>query len=86
VQAISKKAEAALRVSGRKTLVLAGGVAANSFLRAELAQLCTRMGVSFVVPAPRYCGDNGAMAASAGAYAYLAGQRAGTDLNACAAD
>jgi N6-L-threonylcarbamoyladenine synthase len=67
-----------------KTLVLAGGVAANSHLRMSLSELCQRMKVTFAVPPVSLCGDNGAMVAAAGYYAYLAGERAGTSLNASA--
>jgi N6-L-threonylcarbamoyladenine synthase len=84
VSAIAKKTEAALELTGMKTLVLAGGVAANSHLRSALMGLCGRMKVDFAVPPASLCGDNGAMVAAAGYYAYLAGERAGTELNASA--
>lgn len=67
-------------------LVLAGGVAANSHLRARLASLCQKRGVRLVIPPRSLCGDNGAMIAAAGYYEFLAGRRAEADLNASAAD
>lgn len=84
VSALTKKTAAALSQSGMKSLVLAGGVAANSHLRDSLTKLCKGRKVKFVVPPISLCGDNAAMVAAAGYYAYLAGERAGTDLNASA--
>lgn len=84
VEAVVKKTEAALKASGMKKLVLAGGVAANSHLRREMAEMCERIGVKLSVPPLSLCGDNGAMVAAAGYFAYLNGERAGTDLNASA--
>ena len=86
VEALTKKAEAALRQTGLKTLVLAGGVAANSHLRASLEGMCKRNGVRLAMPEKGLCGDNGAMTAAAGYFAYLDGCVAGTDLNASACD
>lgn len=49
-----------------KTLVVAGGVAANSALREKLTGLCALVGFRCVVPPPQLCTDNGAMIAWAG--------------------
>ncbi len=84
VEAIEKKTEAALGLTRMRALVLSGGVAANSHLRAALAAMCQRRGVDFAVPPISLCGDNGAMVAAAGYFAYLAGERAGSALNASA--
>lgn len=86
VQAIAKQTRAALEHTGLKTLVLAGGVAANSHLRASLDALCSEMGIRFVVPPVSLCGDNGAMIAVAGCFEYLYGRYADTSLNASALD
>jgi N6-L-threonylcarbamoyladenine synthase len=86
VTGVGAKAEQALLQTGRKTLVLAGGVAANSHLRARLATVCEKHGVQLCVPPLSLCGDNGAMVAAAGYFEYLAGHFSGTDLNASAAD
>lgn len=48
--------------------VVAGGVAANQVLRARLNDLCTQLGWRFFAPALKYCGDNAAMIALAGAH------------------
>lgn len=86
VSGIAAKASAALSRTGRKTLVLAGGVAANSHLRARLTEVCATHGARLSVPPISLCGDNGAMVAMAGSFEFLAGRRAGTNLNASAAD
>ena len=49
-----------------KSLVVAGGVAANAMLRARLAELAAGAGLSFLAPPPPFCTDNGAMIAWAG--------------------
>ncbi len=86
VDAIAKQIAEALRGTGLKTLVLAGGVAANSHLRAKLSRLCQDMNVKFVVPPISLCGDNGAMIAVAGCFEYLSEKFADTSLNASALD
>lgn len=74
----------ALRRTGRNKLVAAGGVAANSFIRADLEAACRAAGVELYLPPLRWCGDNGAMIGAQGYYEYLAGHTAGLDLNAYA--
>ena len=67
---------------GYKTVVMAGGVAANSALRAHMKEECDKRGMDLCVPSPIFCTDNAAMIASAGYYEFLNGVRSGTDLNA----
>ena len=86
VDAIVTKTDMALTESGAKTLVLAGGVAANSHIRRGLEELCERRGVSFCRPSLSLCSDNAAMVAAAGYFEYLSGNFADTSLNASAAD
>lgn len=86
VKGIVKKVEEGLRRTGRRTLVMAGGVAANSHLRTALEALCRKHGVRFVVPSRALCGDNGAMVAAAGYFEYERGNFATVSLNASAAD
>ncbi len=69
---------------GADTLVLAGGVSANSGLRAGMQAACDAAGVRLYVPPLSLCGDNAAMIASQGYYEWLAGHTAGADLNAVA--
>lgn len=74
----------ALRQTGRRVLVAAGGVAANSIIRADLERACRERGCRLYLPPLRLCGDNGAMIGAQGYYEYLAGNTAGMDLNAYA--
>jgi N6-L-threonylcarbamoyladenine synthase len=64
---LSAKAVAACRDTGVDTLILGGGVAANSRLRALTRQRCEAAGVRLRVPRPALCTDNGAMVAALGA-------------------
>ncbi len=86
VRAIKKKVGQALTQTGEKTLVIAGGVAANTHLRTALSALCDTRGVRLIAPPPHLCGDNGAMVAAAGYFEYMAGHISTTDLNASAMD
>ncbi len=86
VSAIAAKTALALEKSGMKTLVVAGGVAANSHLRRALEALCNARGVRLAMPDRTLCGDNGAMIAAAGYFQYRAGNFADTSLNASASD
>lgn len=74
----------ALRQTGRKKLAIAGGVAANSRIRADLQREAQQLGVEMFMPPLKLCGDNGAMIGAQAYYEYLAGVRAGQDLNAYA--
>ena len=86
VRAITQKAGEALDRTGDRTLVVAGGVAANSHLRASLQRLCEARGVKLVAPPISLCGDNGAMVAAAGYFEHQAGHLSDTSLNASASD
>ena len=68
---------------GYQTLVIAGGVSANALLRRELERLCKDK-YTLYMPDRSLCGDNGAMVGAQGYYEYLAGNIAGSDLNAIA--
>ena len=59
---------------GAPTVLLAGGVAANSRLRERFAEECRAAGVRLVVPSPRLCTDNGAMVAASGSNLLAAGR------------
>ncbi len=69
---------------GYKKVVVAGGVAANSRIRAEFRRAAEENGLELFVPPLKLCGDNGAMVGAQGYYEYLAGNIAGSDLNAYA--
>ncbi len=84
VRAVVKKVETALKVTGHKTVVLAGGVAANSHLRAGLYKMCQKNSVRLCVPSLKLCSDNAAMIAMQAYFEYESGSRADTSLNASA--
>ncbi|MBQ9086346.1 MAG: tRNA (adenosine(37)-N6)-threonylcarbamoyltransferase complex transferase subunit TsaD [Clostridia bacterium] len=86
VEAIVKKTDEALRVTGSRQLVLAGGVAANSHIRSALEALCDKRGIEFCKPSLSLCSDNAAMVAAAGYFEYLAGHFADTSLNGSSCD
>ncbi|MEN8220458.1 MAG: tRNA (adenosine(37)-N6)-threonylcarbamoyltransferase complex transferase subunit TsaD [Pseudomonadota bacterium] len=71
IDTLTIKCRRALRQTGLKSLVVAGGVSANQRLRAQLAE---KMGVAVYYPRPIFCTDNGAMIAYAGALRLAAGQ------------
>jgi N6-L-threonylcarbamoyladenine synthase len=65
-----------------KKFAIAGGVAANTALRAAMEKACRENGVEFYYPSPVYCTDNAAMIAAAGYYEFKKGNCSGWDLNA----
>lgn len=69
---------------GYDKVVVAGGVAANSRIRADFQRAAAENGFRLYIPPLRLCGDNGAMIGAQGYYEYLAGHTAGSDLNAYA--
>lgn len=83
---ITSKVKSALALTGHKTLVAAGGVMANNFIRRSLASLCNAENIRFICPEMKYCGDNAAMIASQGFFEYISGVRAGNELNAKATE
>jgi len=74
----------AARWLGYGKVAVAGGVAANSRIRADLERACAASGDRLYLPPLSLCGDNGAMIGCQGYYEYLAGTRAGMYLNAYA--
>jgi len=74
----------ALDQTGHKTLAIAGGVAANSVVRAAFEAESAKRGVRLCMPPLKLCGDNGAMIGAQAYYEYLAGNTADQSLNAFA--
>lgn len=69
---------------GRDTIVLAGGVSANSELRSRMQSECERLGLKLYYPPLSYCGDNAAMVGVQAAFELLSGNVADCSLNATA--
>jgi N6-L-threonylcarbamoyladenine synthase len=79
---LSKKFVAAARQLGLERMVLSGGVAANSRLRALCLERAQERGLKLYLPPVRLCTDNGAMIAAAGYEAYRRGLRGDVRLAA----
>ncbi len=82
VDVLATKTARAAREVGARSIVLGGGVAANTVLRDRLCHEADTLGVRLIVPRPGLCTDNGAMIGAAGARRFAAGDRAGLDLDA----
>jgi N6-L-threonylcarbamoyladenine synthase len=78
VDVLTRKAVIACRETGVTDLVIGGGVAANSRLRALAAQRCEAAGIRLRIPRPGLCTDNGAMVAALGASVVAAGRTPST--------
>lgn len=74
VDTLLLKALAACKASGIGSLLIAGGVAANSRLRALAIERCERAGIRLRIPSPELCTDNGAMVAALGALMVASGR------------
>ena len=75
VDSLVKKCERALKQTGLKRLVMAGGVSANLRLRGQLQDLAMRKRWQVFYPSAAFCTDNGAMIAYAGCQRLVAGQQ-----------
>ena len=71
----------AMEMHNEKTLVLAGGVSANSVLRSRMETLAKEKNWDLYLPDLSLCGDNGAMVGAQGYFEYLSGTTANMDLN-----
>ena len=74
----------ALAQTGYRKLAIAGGVAANSRIRADFSAAARQAGAELYIPPLHLCGDNGAMIGAQGYYEFLAGNLADQTLNAYA--
>ena len=86
VESIITKMRKAIIEKNIKTVIVAGGVAANKGLRTAMEKLAEELNVELSIPPMKYCTDNGTMIAAAGYYAYLEGRRADLTLNSKSQD
>jgi tRNA N6-adenosine threonylcarbamoyltransferase len=82
VETLAEKCRRALRLTGHRRLVVAGGVGANRRLRERLAQVALDDGAELYFPQAQFCTDNGAMIALAGCMRLQAGAREGLAIGA----
>lgn len=80
-ETLTENVKKAIERTKVKTIALAGGVSANSYMRREFLKL-EQEGIKVYMPDLKLCTDNAAMIASAGYYNLIAGQRNELDLNA----
>ncbi len=85
VDVLVKKTMLAVKQTGVANVVLGGGVAANSVLRAQLLEACRRRKFGFHAAEWAYCTDNAVMIAALGYHQFVAGDLAALDLDARAA-
>ena len=78
------RVELALKETGYRKIAVAGGVAANSRIRADVLACAKKLGAEVYMPPLSLCGDNGAMIGAQAYYEYLAGNVADMGLNAYA--
>lgn len=86
VDILVKKTIRALKEYNVCNLIIAGGVSANSGLRAKFTDVCNSENIALSIPQLKYCTDNAAMIASAGYYAFKLGRISTLDINAKAND
>jgi N6-L-threonylcarbamoyladenine synthase len=82
VDTLVKKCQRAIKQTAYKTLVIAGGVSANTQLRLQLKSLEKKLRIKTFFPALKYCTDNGAMIAFAGAMRLLKQQNSNNKIRA----
>ena len=81
IDELIRKTRLAIKHTGIKRLIVAGGVSANNYLRCELESLCNNMKVDLSIPPLKYCTDNATMIACAAYPLYLKKEFSNLELN-----
>jgi N6-L-threonylcarbamoyladenine synthase len=81
-ETLSIKCKRAIKHTGIKRLVVAGGVSANKLIRAALREMAVLENSEIYFPRPEFCTDNGAMIAYAGCQRLLRGEQQGLEITA----
>ncbi|HAO93941.1 MAG: tRNA (adenosine(37)-N6)-threonylcarbamoyltransferase complex transferase subunit TsaD [Deltaproteobacteria bacterium GWB2_55_19] len=82
IDTLVTKALWALEKTGSNDLIISGGVACNSRLRTKAAVMAASVGARLFIPPPKYCSDNGAVAAALGYHQLKKGIIGSIDMNA----
>ena len=82
VDELTRKVELAIKNTGIKNMIVAGGVSANKYLREEIKKVCDKYDVKLTIPDFKYCTDNAAMIGAAAYPLYLKKEFASLDTNA----
>lgn len=81
IDELIRKTKLAIKETGIKRLIVAGGVSANKYLRSELEKMCNEMNVDLSIPPLKYCTDNATMIACAAYPLFLKKEFSSYDLN-----
>ena len=81
-EALVSKTRNALRKYGVKNLCVSGGVAASSYIREAITNMCEEEGVKFFIPEKKYCTDNATMIGAAAYTLYKKGEFSDYSVNA----
>lgn len=81
VDELVRKTKLAIKKTGIKRLIVAGGVSSNNYLRSELEKLCNETKTDLSIPPLKYCTDNATMIACAAYPLYLKGKFTNFELN-----
>lgn len=81
IDELVRKTKLAIKETGIKRLIVAGGVSANKYLRNELESLCKELDVDLSIPPLKYCTDNATMIACAAYPLYLKNEFTTLELN-----
>ena len=86
IDELARKTDLALKNTGIKNVIVAGGVSANKYLRNEILKVAENNGAKLSIPAFKYCTDNAAMIGAAAYPLYKNGDFTDFNLNASASD